>query len=61
MNNNDQKKKTLVADHALKWLHKVEKEQRKPYVKPKHQFSFQNVFMILIFLIVLLVMLMGII
>lgn len=57
----EDEKKTLVANHALKRLHKVEKEQRKPYTKQPKHFSFQSVLMTVIFLIVLLVMLMGII
>lgn len=53
--------KTLVEDHALHRLHKVEKEQRKPYIKQKGQFSFQKIFMGLIFLVILVVMVMGMI
>ncbi|WP_251547615.1 hypothetical protein [Limosilactobacillus caecicola] len=58
MNSN---KKTLVEQHAVDRLHKVEKEKRKPYVKQPKTFSFQRIFMIFIFLVVLLVMLSSII
>lgn len=54
-------KKTLVENHALNRLHKVEKEKRKPYVKQKSQFSFQTLLMGLIFLIVLIIMLISMI
>ncbi|KEK14306.1 hypothetical protein HQ33_03775 [Limosilactobacillus reuteri] len=56
----DEQKHSLVEDHALKRLHKVEKEKRKPYVKHKNGFQFQNVFMAFLFLVILIVMLAGI-
>ncbi|MCD7112038.1 hypothetical protein [Limosilactobacillus agrestis] len=57
MSENEKKDKTLVEQHALKRLHKVEKEQRKPYAKQSHHFSWQQFIMIIIFLIVLVIML----
>lgn len=53
--------KTLVEDHALHRLHKVEKEQRKPYVKQKSHFNFQNVLMGFLFVLILIVMVIGMI
>lgn len=55
----DQEKKTLVGDHALNRLHKVEKEKRKPYVKQNSHMSFQNILMGIMFLIILIIMVMG--
>lgn len=53
--------KTLVESHALNRLHKVEKHQRRPYVKEKSHFSIQSFLMLMIFLIVLIVMVIGMI
>ncbi|WP_295746719.1 hypothetical protein [uncultured Limosilactobacillus sp.] len=53
--------KTLVEDHALRRLHKVEKEQRKPYIKQKGHFSVQNILMGFLFVVILVVMVIGMI
>lgn len=57
----DQEKKTLVSDHALNRLHKVEKEKRKPYVKQKSHFNLQNILMGIMFLIIVIIMVIGMI
>lgn len=57
MSENEKKDKTLVEEHALNRLHKVEKEQRKPYTKQPHHFSLQQFIMLIIFLVVLIIML----
>lgn len=53
-------KKSLVEQHAIDRLHKVEKEQRKAYVKPPSHFQWQNLVMVVILLIVLVTMIIGI-
>jgi hypothetical protein len=57
----EKEKKTLVSDHALNRLHKVEKEKRKPYVKQKDHLNFQNILMGIMFLIIVVIMVMGMI
>lgn len=56
----DQHQDSLVEKHAMGRLHKVEKEQRKPYVKRPGGFSISQLIMGLIFLIILVVMIISI-
>lgn len=61
MSNRDTKhEQSLVEQHAMKRLHKVEKEKRRAYVKKPHKFEPTQFFMMIVLLIVLAVMLVTI-
>lgn len=64
MSENEQKhsqhKDSLVEQHAMGRLHKVEKEKREPYVKRPGGFSITQFIMGLLFLIILVVMIVSI-
>lgn len=57
---NQKKKPSLVEQHAMNRLHKVEKEHRKPFVKhvKKDGFNFSS-FFILILLVMLVYMMLS--
>lgn len=59
-NHDDNKKPSLVEQHAMDRLHKVEKEKRRVYVKRPHHLRFRQVLMVIILLIVLATMLISI-
>ncbi|MBD5807155.1 hypothetical protein [Limosilactobacillus walteri] len=48
---------SLVQQHALKRLDKVEEEQQKPYKKKKEPFNFRSILMGALLIIVLAMML----
>lgn len=52
---------SLVEQHAMERLNKVEKEKRKPYMKRRGKFSISHFVMVFLFLIILIVMLISII
>lgn len=53
----EKKKSTLVEQHALKRLEKVEENQRKAYEKKQNDFPWKQITMGLLFGIILLLML----
>ena len=55
--NKEKKKSTLVEQHALKRLEKVEENQRKAYEKKQNDFTWKQITMGLLFGIILLLML----
>lgn len=55
--NKEKKKSTLVEQHALKRLEKVEENQRKDYEKKQNDFPWKQITMGLLFGIILLLML----
>lgn len=59
-NNDDKKESSLVEQHAMDRLHKVEKEKRRVYVKKPRRFRFQQVLMVVIMVIVLITMIISI-
>lgn len=59
-NHDEEKESTLVEQHAMDRLHKVEKEKRRAYVKKPHQIRFRQIMMMIIMLIVLVTMLFSI-
>lgn len=52
----EQKEPSLVEQHAMDRLHKVEKEKRRVYVKKPHPLRFRQILMVIILLIVLVKM-----
>lgn len=56
----DKKEQSLVEQHAMGRLHKVEKEKRRVYVKRPHHLRIQQVLMTIILIIVLAAMLVSI-
>lgn len=56
----DQRHDSLVEQHAMSRLHKVEKEKRKPYVKRPEKFSISHLVIGFLLLIILIVMLISI-
>lgn len=59
-NNDDKKESSLVEQHAMDRLHKVEKEKRRVYVKKPRRLRFQQVLMVVILFIVLITMIISI-
>ncbi len=56
----EQKEPSLVEQHAMDRLHKVEKEKRRVYVKKPHSLRFRQILMVIILLIVLATMMISI-
>lgn len=57
--NSHQHDESLMQQHALKRLDKVEEEKQKPYKKKKEPINFRSVFMTLLLILVVGMMLMG--